>query len=86
MSYFAVALARTGESWTGVEVDWGTTNGQQTAFLRREGVVFAVVSLTTSTEGIKQILWMMNPSKLSAASAAGRSGPRRGRTRDEQLG
>jgi len=56
--------------WTGVDVEWGTTNGQESALLRRDGELFAVLTLTASAEGIKQILWMMNPTKLSAVSAA----------------
>ena len=56
--------------WIGVEVDLGTFNGQQSALLRRDGDVFAVLSLTTSASGIRHLLWMMNPDKLGAVRPA----------------
>jgi RNA polymerase sigma-70 factor (ECF subfamily) len=50
--------------WVGVDVTWAEANGQPSAQLRRDGVVFAVVTVAASAEGIDQVLWMVNPAKL----------------------
>jgi RNA polymerase sigma-70 factor (ECF subfamily) len=55
--------------WAGVEVQFGTANGQSVAMLERDGEVFAVLSVTASADGIDQVLWMMNPAKLTALPA-----------------
>ena len=52
--------------WAGVDVRWATANGQAAALLRRDGSVFAVLTLVASAEGIEQVLWMMNPAKITA--------------------
>jgi RNA polymerase sigma-70 factor (ECF subfamily) len=52
--------------WVGVDFAWVEANGQPGALLRRDGVPFAVVTVTTSDQGIDQVLWMMNPGKLGA--------------------
>ncbi|MEV0822451.1 RNA polymerase sigma-70 factor [Nonomuraea rubra] len=57
-----------GHFWTDVEVTWADVNGQAAALLSRDGVVFTVLALNTSDRGIDQVLWMMNPAKLSAVS------------------
>ncbi|MEU9885795.1 RNA polymerase sigma-70 factor [Sphaerisporangium sp. NPDC051011] len=54
--------------WAGVEVTWASTNGQTSALLSRDGEVLAVLTVTASAQGIDQVLWMMNPAKLTAAS------------------
>ncbi|WP_431898464.1 RNA polymerase sigma-70 factor [Nonomuraea sp. bgisy101] len=56
--------------WDGVEVAWASTNGQTSALLRRDGQVFTVLTVSASAQGIDQVLWMMNPTKITAASAA----------------
>ncbi len=55
--------------WDGLEVRWATTNGQTSAVLRRAGTVYGVLTVTASTEGIDQVLWMVNPAKIAAISA-----------------
>jgi hypothetical protein len=55
--------------WTGVAVDWATTNGQPTAVLSRDGIVFAGLTVTASAAGIDQLLWFMNPNKMAGLSA-----------------
>ncbi|WP_431927007.1 sigma factor-like helix-turn-helix DNA-binding protein, partial [Nonomuraea jabiensis] len=55
--------------WAGVEVAWASTNGQTSALLSRDGQVFTVLTVNASDEGIDQVLWMMNPAKLTAVSA-----------------
>ena len=55
--------------WAGVEVQLGTANGRSVALLQRDGQVFAVLTVTASADGIDQVLWMMNPAKLTAIPA-----------------
>ncbi|GIH12990.1 RNA polymerase sigma-70 factor [Rugosimonospora africana] len=55
--------------WIGVDVAWTSVNGQPAALLSRDGTVFAVLAVTASTEGIDQLLWVMNPAKLTGVSA-----------------
>jgi RNA polymerase sigma-70 factor (ECF subfamily) len=54
--------------WDGIDVRWVTTNGQTSAVLRRDGDPVAVLTVSASTEGIDQVLWMMNPEKITAVS------------------
>jgi len=56
--------------WVGVEVEWSTANNRAVALLRRDGgEVFAVCTVIASDDGIEQVLWMMNPAKLTAVPA-----------------
>ncbi|MFL6073590.1 MAG: RNA polymerase sigma-70 factor [Mycobacteriales bacterium] len=57
--------------WVGVDVAWASVNGQAGALLSRDGTVFAVLTIDASADGIHQILWMMNPAKITAVSAVG---------------
>ena len=57
--------------WIGVDVEPFMANGQPSARLARNGVVFAVVTITVSAEGIDRLLWMMNPDKLSGVTRVG---------------
>jgi RNA polymerase sigma-70 factor (TIGR02957 family) len=61
--------------WAGVEVTGITVNGADAVLLRHDGVALAVVTVTASAEGIDQLLWMMNPGKLSAAVPGARTRP-----------
>ena len=54
--------------WVGVDVQWLSTNGQTSALLRRDGTVFAVLTVEASAEGIGQLLWVFNPAKIAALS------------------
>jgi len=54
--------------WDGVDVQWADTNGQTSAVLRRDGAACAVLTVSASTEGIDQVLWMFNPQKIAAVS------------------
>ncbi|TMR10866.1 RNA polymerase sigma-70 factor [Nonomuraea turkmeniaca] len=56
--------------WAGVDVEWASTNGQTSALLSRDGQVFTILTVNASAEGIDQVLWMMNPAKITAVSAA----------------
>jgi RNA polymerase sigma-70 factor (TIGR02957 family) len=55
--------------WVGVDVEFGTANGQAVALLRRDGGVFAVCTVVASADGIDEVLWMMNPAKLTGVPA-----------------
>jgi hypothetical protein len=54
--------------WNGVDVRWASTNGQTSAVLWRDGTLDAVLTVSASTDGINQVLWMMNPEKTAAVS------------------
>jgi len=51
--------------WGGVEVEFAEANGQPSAILRQGGSTFALLTVTTTETGIDQVLWMMNPAKLT---------------------
>ncbi|MGW5668395.1 RNA polymerase sigma-70 factor [Micromonospora sp. NPDC003776] len=50
--------------WDGVEVGWAETNGQTSAVLQRDDKVYGLITVSASTEGIEQLLWLVNPDKL----------------------
>ncbi|WLP90595.1 RNA polymerase sigma-70 factor [Gordonia sp. NB41Y] len=50
--------------WTGKHIDWVQVNGQPAAALSEEGTVTTVVVVTTSKDGIRQLLWVISPDKL----------------------
>jgi hypothetical protein len=52
--------------WDGVDVRWATTNGQTSAVLVQEGTVYGMLTVCASTAGIDQVLWMVNPEKITA--------------------
>lgn len=54
--------------WAGVTVTRTQANGQASFLIARDEDVVGLVTISASTEGIDQILWMMRPSKLSALS------------------
>ena len=54
--------------WTGMDAQLVTTNGQTSAVLRRDGELFGVLTVTASTDGIEQLLWMVNPAKITAVA------------------
>lgn len=51
--------------WVGVTLEPVQANGQPASVLRRDGVPVAVVALVHGDNGIDQVLWMMNPDKLT---------------------
>ncbi|GAB3159437.1 RNA polymerase sigma-70 factor [Microbispora hainanensis] len=56
--------------WAGVEVEWADVNGQPAALLRHDGELFTVLTVNASEEGIDQVLWLMNPAKITPLSVA----------------
>lgn len=57
--------------WTGKSIGWVHVNGQPAATLTENGEVTTVVTVTTSAEGILQLLWVMSPHKLGHVTAVG---------------
>ena len=57
--------------WTGKSIDWVRVNGQPAATLTESGEVTTMITITTSSDGIRQILWVMSPDKLRHVSAVG---------------
>jgi RNA polymerase sigma-70 factor (ECF subfamily) len=56
--------------WDGLDVQWATTNGRTSAVLRRDGAVYGLLTVSATTEGIDQVLWLVNPEKNNAVSVA----------------
>ena len=52
--------------WDGVEAEFVTANGRPSAVLRRGDETLAVLTVDASSDGIEQVLWMMNPDKIAA--------------------
>jgi DNA-directed RNA polymerase specialized sigma24 family protein len=55
--------------WVDTELRAIEVNGQPAVVISRSGVPENIVSITTSADGIEQVLWMMNPEKISRAGA-----------------
>ncbi|WP_107101415.1 RNA polymerase sigma-70 factor [Peterkaempfera griseoplana] len=55
--------------WVGVTVEPVEANGRAAVRLSRDGEVFAVVTVGVSADGIDRVMWVMNPSKLTAMAA-----------------
>jgi RNA polymerase sigma-70 factor (TIGR02957 family) len=52
--------------WDDLDVTWATTNGRTSAVLRRDGAVYAVITVSASADGIDRVLWLVTPEKLAA--------------------
>lgn len=57
--------------WTGKTIDWVEVNGQPAATLTENGEVTTMVTVTASSDGILQLLWVMSPPKLRHVAAVG---------------
>ena len=57
--------------WIGKTIDWVEVNGQPAATLTEGGEVTTLVTVTTSSDGILQLLWVMSPPKLRHVVAVG---------------
>lgn len=63
--------AASGWLWKDLDIRWVTTNGRASVVLRRDGgarPVYAVLTVSASTEGIDQLLWVFNPGKIVTVS------------------
>ncbi|MEU8609563.1 RNA polymerase sigma-70 factor [Actinoplanes sp. NPDC048791] len=56
--------------WDGMQVQWVSANGQTSAVLRRDGNLFGVLTVTATSDGIDNLLWMVNPAKVAAVAEA----------------
>ena len=54
--------------WDAMDVRWAVTNGQTSAVLVRDGAVYGLLTVSATTEGIDQVLWLVNPEKNKAVS------------------
>jgi RNA polymerase sigma-70 factor, ECF subfamily len=54
--------------WENVTLSWIQVNGQSSVLIARGGNIIALVTVDASPPGIGQILWFMNPAKLSTIS------------------
>lgn len=52
--------------FVGTEVRRVRANGQDALAVSRDGVTIAVVTVTTSADGITELFWVLNPAKLGA--------------------
>ncbi len=52
--------------WADVTLSWRQVNGQSSVLIARSGAIIAVAAVDASPQGISQILWVMNPAKLSS--------------------
>jgi RNA polymerase sigma-70 factor (ECF subfamily) len=57
--------------WTGVTITPMVTNGQLSFLISRGNTLLALASIDASDQGIGQIMWIMNPSKLASLSKSG---------------
>lgn len=57
--------------WDDIEVRWTSTNGRTSAVLSQNGAVYGLLTVSATTEGIDQVLWLVNPDKNKAVSVAG---------------
>jgi RNA polymerase sigma-70 factor (ECF subfamily) len=55
--------------WTGTRITWVEANGSVAALISREGQPCALVSADASAAEIEQIMWVLNPAKLTSISA-----------------
>jgi RNA polymerase sigma-70 factor (TIGR02957 family) len=60
--------AISGYFWDDIDVQWASTNGQTSAVLRRGSTLYGLLTVSASTDGIDQVLWMVNPDKMTAVS------------------
>ncbi|MEV4143590.1 RNA polymerase sigma-70 factor [Amycolatopsis sp. NPDC049691] len=52
--------------WDDVDVRWAVTNGQTSAVLVQDGVVYGLLTVSATSDGIDQVLWLVNPEKNKA--------------------
>jgi RNA polymerase sigma-70 factor (ECF subfamily) len=55
-----------GDFWDGVQTAVATLNGASAMLLKRDGTTFGVVTVVGSSDGIDQVMWILNPAKLAA--------------------
>jgi RNA polymerase sigma-70 factor (TIGR02957 family) len=56
--------------WADITVSWAEANGQPAILLTRDGVLSGVLTVAGSDTGIDQLMWHLNPDKLTGMAAA----------------
>lgn len=56
--------------WADKTIDWVELNGQPAVTLTEGGVVTTALTLTVGDDGIRQVMWIMSPDKLTRTAAA----------------
>lgn len=56
--------------WGDFELRWIEANGQASVLVWRDNSIHALVAVTTSDQGINQVLWVRNPDKLATIAEA----------------
>jgi RNA polymerase sigma-70 factor (ECF subfamily) len=56
--------------WSDVTVTWAEANGQPAVLLTRDGALAGVLTVTGSDSGIDQLMWHLNPGKLTGMAVA----------------
>ncbi|MEZ0075739.1 RNA polymerase sigma-70 factor [Planotetraspora sp. GP83] len=51
--------------WPGAAIEWVEANGRPGVLVSHGGTVVALLTISASAQGIDQIMWVMNPAKLS---------------------
>ena len=67
VSAFLATIA--GHFWADVDVRWAELNGQPAAVLSRGDDLYGVLTVSVASDGIDQVLWQVNPDKLTTVSA-----------------
>jgi RNA polymerase sigma-70 factor (ECF subfamily) len=55
-----------GKFWPGTKTAWVEANGRAGILVSRADAALALLTISVSDEGIEQLMWIMNPSKLTA--------------------
>jgi RNA polymerase sigma-70 factor (ECF subfamily) len=61
-----IAAWGSGTFWDGIEVAPTVVNGIDAMTMRRDGELIGVVTVTGSAGRVDEVMWMVNPGKLSA--------------------
>jgi RNA polymerase sigma-70 factor (ECF subfamily) len=56
--------------WRGVSLTWLDANNHPSVLITRDETPIALATIDASTDGIEQILWIMNPAKLTSIMAS----------------
>jgi RNA polymerase sigma-70 factor (ECF subfamily) len=54
--------------WPELALTWIQVNGQPSVLMERGGSAYVLLAMEISPQGIRQIMWGMNPAKLSTIS------------------
>ncbi|WP_217428490.1 sigma-70 family RNA polymerase sigma factor [Microlunatus speluncae] len=60
-----VVCAFSDRFWAGATIERRSFNGQDSAVLIRDGVVYGILTVSGGPDGIDEVCWQLNPDKLS---------------------